>query len=152
MRSKLFFLLIIGVSLLFSPIKAQTNETECISKELDGSLTLRVWGIGRNKLDAVEQAKKNAVHEVVFQGIRKGNRGADQRPIVTIVNARERYRDYFDTFFMDKGEYKEYVSMADRRIGSTKRIKGTTQVSCCITVRVLCPQLRTKLKNDGIIK
>ena len=49
MRSKLFFLLIIGVSLLFSPIKAQTNETECISKELDGSLTLRVWGIGRNK-------------------------------------------------------------------------------------------------------
>ena len=140
------------MGILLSPIKAQTNETECISKELDGSLTLRVWGIGRNKLDAVEQAKKNAVYEVLFQGVRKGNKGTEQRPIVTTVNARDKHRDYFDMFFTDKGEYKKYVSMADRRIGSTKKIKGTTQVCCCITVRVLCPQLRMKLKNDEIIK
>ena len=40
---------------------AFAQETECISKEMDGSLTLRVWGTGRNRTDALEQAKKQAV-------------------------------------------------------------------------------------------
>ena len=36
-------------------------ETECLGIEGDGSQTLRAWGTGRNRADAVEQAKKNAV-------------------------------------------------------------------------------------------
>ena len=47
-------------------VMAQSEQTECISVEQDGSQTLRVWGKGRNRVDAVEQAKKNAVYEVLF--------------------------------------------------------------------------------------
>ena len=46
---------------------------ECMGVELDGSQTLRVWALGRNKVDALEQAKKNAVREVIFKGIRNGS-------------------------------------------------------------------------------
>lgn len=85
-------------------------------------------------------------------GIRKGNEGYDQRPLVTTVNAREKYREYFDVFFADNGEYLNYISMSDRRLGSTVKKISSTQVSVRLTVRVLTPQLRQKLINDNIIK
>ena len=33
-------------------------KAECLGTELDGSMTLKAWGSGRNNSDAVEQAKK----------------------------------------------------------------------------------------------
>lgn len=133
-------------------VVAQSLETECISVEQDGSQTLRVWGKGRNRSDALEQAKKDAVYQVLFQGVLKGNKGYNQRPIVTEVNARERYQDYFDIFFMDGGEYLKYVSMADRRLGTNKKVKVDSQVWYCTTVRILVPELKQRLKQDGILK
>ena len=151
---KKLMLIFVGLmALMFAQeVKAQSFETECISVEQDGSQTLRVWGKGRNRTDAIEQAKKNAVYEILFNGVLKGNKGYNQRPLVTEVNARERYQDYFDIFFMDGGEYLKYVSMADKRLGSTKKIKTDTQVRYCVTVRVLIPELRMRLKEDGILK
>lgn len=134
-------------------VMAQSEQTECISVEQDGSQTLRVWGKGRNRTDAVEQAKKNAVYEVLFKGVLKGNKGYNLRPVLTEVNARERYQEYFDIFFMDGGEYLKYISMADRKIGSTKKkVKDSAQVMYCITVRVLIPELRQRLIQDGVLK
>lgn len=134
-------------------VVAQSYQTECISVEQDGSQTLRVFGKGRNRSDAMEQAKKDAVYEILFKGVQKGNEGYNLRPIVTEVNARERYQDYFDIFFMDGGEYLKYVSMADKRLGSTKKIKDSAaQVGYMVTVRVLIPELRQRLRQDGILK
>ena len=48
------------------------SETECLGVELDGSQTLRVWATGRNKTDAIEQCKKNAVNEVGVLGHDQG--------------------------------------------------------------------------------
>lgn len=152
MKKKLLLICIAFlVSLTVQKANAQSYEPECISVEQDGSQTLRVWGKGRNRSDAVEQAKKDAVYYVLFKGVLKGNKGYNLRPIVTEVNARERYRDYFDIFFMDGGEYLNYVSMADRRLGSTKKVKTDTQVMYCVTIRVLIPELRQRLIRDGII-
>ena len=73
-------------------------EIECLGTELDGTETLRVQGKGSSKSDAIEQAKKNAVYAVIFQGIRNGaDKGCDMRPLVTEVNAREKYEEYFSS-------------------------------------------------------
>ena len=145
---KLFFA---AIALLLSA-GAFAQETECISKEMDGSLTLRVWGTGRNRTDALEQAKKQAIYDVLFKGITKGNTDYNMRPIMTEVNARERYQDYFDIFFMDRGEFLKYISMEDKRAGSTRVIKRNYRdVTVGVTVRVLVPQLRARLKSDGLL-
>ncbi len=151
---KLVLFMVSALALVFigQDAFAQSYEPVCIGREQDGTLTLRVWGEGRNRSDAKEQARKNAVYEVLFNGVLKGNDGYNMRPIVAEVNARERYRDYFDIFFMDGGEYLKYVSLADKRFGSTKKIKGTNQVRYCMTIRVLIPELRTRMKEDGILK
>ena len=154
MRKKNYFSTILFLLFLFHacPTKAQDFEIKCIGTELDGSMTLRVSGKGRNKFDAIAQAKKNAIFAVLFEGVRNGVEGANQRPLVTGANAREKFADYFDCFYQDGGEYKDYVNMADRRLGTTEKIRGGNQVEYAITVRVLRSKLKSKLKSDGIIK
>ena len=124
---------------------------ECMGVELDGSQTLRVSGTGRNKADAIEQAKKNAVREVIFKGIRQGKQGCNMRPIVNEVNAEERYEEYFNIFFADGGEYRKYISMADERNNSRDKTQAKTFVKYTITVRVLRSELKARLKADHVI-
>ena len=97
------------------------SSIKCMGVELDGSQTLRVLGYGRNRSDAKEQAMKNAVWAVVFDGIREGVSGCNMRPLVTEVNARERYEDYFNVFFADGGEYKKYVTLRDTKKRSANK-------------------------------
>lgn len=130
-------------------------KTECLGVELDGSQTLKAWGNGRNRADAVEQAKKNAMRDVIFKGIREGKQECNQKPLIFEVNAEEKYEDYFNAFFTDGGEYKNYVSLRDERIGdkiNRDRKKMTESVTNGLVVRILRAELKAKLIADNIIK
>lgn len=125
---------------------------QCLGVELDGSQTLRVSGYGRNRIDAKEQAEKNAVYAVIFDGIRDGGSGGcNTRPLLTEVNARERYADYFNIFFTDGGEYSKYVSLKDTKRRSADRSKDKLGYSYIMTIRVLTAQLKARLKADNVI-
>ncbi|MDE5837912.1 MAG: hypothetical protein K2H39_02560, partial [Paramuribaculum sp.] len=100
-----------------------SHETICMGVEHDGSQTLRVWGKGSTKADAIEQAKKNAVYDVLFKGIR-GTGECNQRPLVPEVNARERYAKYFNPFFADGGEYNRFVKEESANEASRLEAKG----------------------------
>ena len=128
------------------------NSVRCLGVELDGWQTLRVQGYGRNRADAKEQAMKNAVWAVIFDGIREGVEGCNMRPLVTEVNARERYEDYFNIFFADNGAYKEYVSLRDTKKRSGGREKDKVGYSYDLTIRVLRAQLKARLKADNVIE
>lgn len=127
------------------------SSISCMGIELDGSQTLRVLGYGRNRADAKEQAMKNAVYAVIFYGIRDGVQGCNTRPLVTEVNARERYEEYFNIFFADDGEYKKYVSLRDTKKRSADRSKDKLGYNYEMTIRVLCPELKARLKSDNVI-
>lgn len=132
-----------------------TFKTECMGVEMDGSQTLKAWGNGRNRADAVEQAKKNAVRDVIFNGITEGKQDCEKRPILFEVNAQEKYEDYFNAFFADGGEYKNYISLRDERIGqkiNRDRKKARESVTNGMIVRVLRSELKKKLIADGILK
>ena len=123
----------------------------CLGTEMDGSQTLRVLGYGRNRADAKEQAMKNAVWAVVFEGVREGSEGCNLRPLVTEVNARERYEEYFNRFFADGGPFMEYVSLRDTKKRSADRSKDKIGYTYEMTVRVLRSELKTRLKTDNVI-
>lgn len=133
-----------------SPVYARTS-IRCLGVELDGSQTLRVQGYGRNRSDAKEQAMKNAVWAVIFDGIRDGVEGCNLMPLVTEVNARERYEEYFNIFFMDNGEYKKYVSLQDTKRRSGGKSKDKLGYAYDLTVRVMRASLKARLKSDNVI-
>ncbi len=150
-------LMLIIATLSFVQVSAQTgtvyskSSIKCLGVELDGSQTLRVQGYGRNRADAKEQAMKNAVWAVIFDGVRDGVEGCNMRPLVTEVNAKERYEDYFNLFFADNGEYKKYVSLRDTKKRSGGRSKDKIGYSYDLTIRVLRAQLKARLKTDNVI-
>lgn len=147
----MFFLLsLTSIEAQTQPIVSRSS-IRCLGVELDGSQTLRVQGYGRNRSDAKEQAMKNAVWAVIFDGIRDGVQGCNMRPLVTEVNAKERYEDYFNRFFADNGAYKEYVSLRDTKKRSGGRSKDKLGYAYDLTIRVLRPQLKERLKSDNVI-
>ena len=157
------FLLFAGViTIMFSACKATSTasfrnyETQCLGVELDGSLTLKAWGTGRYWKDAADQAKKNAVRDVLFKGNFAGNGGCINRPLVPEVNAQEKYEAYFNAFFRDGGEYTKYISLKDERISSRAPRKSVARNSDQsvyeVVVRVLRADLQAKLIQDGILK
>lgn len=158
MRTKLFILIAVGLMAGTTAVQAQRRATyqkqaiECMGVEGDGSQTLRVTGTGRNKADAVEQAKKDAVMAVIFDGIRGGLQGCDARPLINELDARDKYDEYFNIFFMDKGEYTKYVSLEDRKLRSNDKSKNKYFKNYRLTVRVLRSELKARLKADGVIK
>ena len=153
---KIIITLLVLMSSAYADAQTQTiyarSSVRCMGVELDGSQTLRVQGFGRNRLDAKEQAKKNAVWAVIFDGIREGTGGCNMRPLVTEVNAKERYEDYFNLFFADNGPYKEYVSLKDTKYRSGGRSKDKLGYAYDLTIRVLRAQLKERLKADNVIK
>jgi hypothetical protein len=130
-------------------------KTECMGVEGDGSTTVKAWGNGRNRSDAVEQAKKNAVRDVIFTGLLEGKQDCKQKPLIFEVNAEEKYEDYFNKFFADGGEFKNYISLRDERILDKldrDRKRGRGSVTNGLILRVLRSELKAKLIADGIIK
>jgi hypothetical protein len=152
---RLFLTLITAMVITAAEAQTQTvfarSSIKCIGVELDGSQTLRVQGYGRNRIDAKEQAMKNAVWAVIFEGIRDGVEGCNMRPLVTEVNAKERYEDYFNIFFSDNGAYRDYVSLRDTKTRSGGREKDKVGYSYNLTIRVLRAQLKARLKADNVI-
>ncbi len=139
-----------------SNIGKYTLEPECLGVEMDGSVTLRAWGTGRNRFDAVDQAKKNALRDVLFKGIRKGNPDCNPRPLVPEVNAEMKYEDYFNRFFSDRhDEYKKFVSGKDERLDNKifrRRMGDSKSVTYSVIVRVQRSRLKEQLIEDGILK
>jgi hypothetical protein len=158
MKQLFTLLLVLSLTSGFSQKKISGNyiyKTECMGVELDGSYTLKAWGNGRNRADAVEQAKKNAIRDVVFNNILEGKEDCARKPLITEVNAIDKYEDYFNKFFTDDGEYKNFISLKDERIGekfSRDRRKAREGVTNGLIVRVLRSELKAKLIADGIIK
>lgn len=157
----MFEIILCGMFLLFAGCASTemsgsySYKTECLGSELDGSITVKAWGNGRNYSDACEQAMKNAVSDVLFKGIIEGKDGCSPRPLVPEVNARQKYEDYFNRFFADGGEYKRYVSLKDERFGDKrKRDKKEARQSVThgIVLRILRADMKTKLIADGILK
>ena len=100
-------------------------------------------------------SKKNAVNDVLFNGIYEGKSVCEKRPIVSEVNARQKYEDYFNEFFTDGGDYKKYISLKDERILqklNRNRKGGRESITQGLIVRVLRSDLKKEMIKNGIIK
>lgn len=150
-----FFIFILSYAQKNENIGNISFESECMGVELDGSVTLKAWGNGRNYLDASEQAKKNAVRDVVFVGIKKGSSECNSLPLLKNQSAKFDNEDYFNVFFADGGKYSHFVSLKDERVmDKVKRDKkknGETRTHGLV-VRVNRSALKQELTKDGIIK
>lgn len=127
--------------------------TKIIATELDGSYTLRAFGKGRNAADAYKEAQKQAVYDVLFNGVQSADSKVQPlRPVMLEVNAKDKYADYFNVFFADGGEFEKFCSLKERRWGTSNFKRTDAQSMAEVTVCVFRAKLIEKLKADNILK
>lgn len=160
MNSKIILLIATVVTLALGSCKTPTTisneyasagfDVTCMGVDPDGTQTLRSWGNGISKDKAIEQAKRRAVETVIFDGI-TGTGDCDKRPLVTEVNARERYETYFNAFFREGGAYNKYVTLEEKR---TSRLKSSnsSMEAWGVVVKVNRSALKARLRDDNVIR
>ena len=60
-------------------------ETECLEDKLDGNYIFMAWGSGSTKKEAIDQAQRNAINDILFKGVNKST--CNVRPLITEVKA-----------------------------------------------------------------
>jgi hypothetical protein len=126
-------------------------KTECLGNNLDGTLILKTWGNGKDKKNAILQAQKNAIRDVLFTGILDGKSDCGSKPLLTEVNVQQKNETYFDVFFSNKGDYSNFIS-SEKSKNKVEVKPSRNGVTTGVVVKVLKSELKQKMISDGIIK
>jgi hypothetical protein len=160
MSNKNLLLPIVLLALLFSSCATKKQldletekfryELECAGNGTQGTYLVKVWTYSRNAGRAAAQAKKNAVHGVIFKGIVGYNGCVSQRPLASNPGVELEHKDFFTFFFDDnKGEYMKYVSITSAQ---QEILKVGKDYKVGVVVSVQKDALRRALENAGVIK
>lgn len=128
-------------------------EIEAVNTGAQGTYLIKVWSYSKKPNIAIEQAKKNAVHGVVFKGF-MGKQGVPgQKALVSDPNIEEEKGEFFDAFFADNGDFLKYVNVSgDGTIAAEDRMKVGKEYKMGVIVSVDVANLRKALENAGIVK
>ncbi len=130
-------------------------EIECAGIGKDGYYLIKVFTYSKKKNLPMEQAKKNAVHGILFKGFSGNDQTGcyTQKPICTNPNIEFEKAEFFDTFFEDGGKYMKYVTdSSDGNIDPNDRMKVGKEYKVGIIVAVSKDLLRKDMEAAGIIK
>lgn len=126
-------------------------DIRCAGTAKDGSYIVQVTSVGKTSEIAQTNARKCAVHGILFKGVAQGGPGCTpQRAMISDPSVMTSRADFFDAFFADNGQYGRYVSQADGTFASPMRIKGGYKA--VMTLVVNKDQLRKDLERAGIIR
>ncbi len=127
-------------------------EIECVSEGAEGTYLIKVFSYSKKPKVAIEQAKKNAVHGIIFQGF-SNNKCAPKPALTKNPDLESEKADFFDAFFADGGKYMKYVQESnDGSIDAEDRLKVGKEYKIGVVVSVRVASLRKDLEEAGIIK
>lgn len=130
-------------------------EIECMGTGTDGNYLIKVWSFSRRPHVAAEQAKKNAVHGVIFKGVPQGERGCVSQPaLARNSNLEQEKAAFFQDFFREGGKYQKFVNLTTNgAVAAGDRMKiGRREYKIGIIVSVNKALLRKDLEDAGIVR
>lgn len=128
-------------------------ELEAVGIGAQGTQLVKVWTYSKLPSIAIEQAKKNAVHGIIFRGYTSKTGIPGFRPMALNPNLEIERKDFFDPFFAEGGKYMKFVALSNEgRIAAEDRIKVGGRYKIGVVVTVYTTELRKDLENAGIIR
>ncbi len=164
------FLKICIIALLIVPINSllsQTNSNRRVTEERTRnwqyeSICSESGGTGSSYLIqvtsyvgdvrlALNQAKKNAIHAVLFKGVAGNNLGCTAKEPLIINGVYNDNFEYFEDFFYNTRQYNQFATAPSGTAESSEKLKRKmNKVTFIISVNV--DELRKKLEYDKIIE
>ena len=129
-------------------------EIEAVQTGVQGTYLIKVWSYSKKPNVAIEQAKKNAVHGIIFRGFAGKDRVPGQKPIARNPNLENEKAEFFKEFFATGGKYLKFVSLTnDGAVAAGDRFKiGKKEYKIGVLISVNKERLRKDLEASGVIK
>jgi hypothetical protein len=149
MKQQFIFLCIFLNSFCFSQknkmnVGNYTFDIECHKNNFDGTLVLKSFGLSNlNYKEALLEAKKRALYQIIFEGVSKGASDCVSLPILNDLNAKSKHEAYFNKFFKKNGEFNKYVEIKPSTNNNKDKVFYLT---------IKKSDLKAKLEEDGILK
>lgn len=158
MKRKLFlFCAVVSALFLYScssskpALDVWNYDIRCAGTAKDGSYIVQVTSVGATSAAAKQNAKKCAVHGIIFKGLAAGGAGCrPQKPMVADPALMTSRADFFDAFFADGGQYGRYVNEAEGTFAAPMKISNGYKA--VMTLVVSKDMLRKDLERAGIIR
>lgn len=130
-------------------------EIECVGTGTDGHSLIKVWSYSKRPDVAAEQAKKNAIHGIIFKGVPAGERGCvSQPPLARSSNLEQEKEAFFNDFFREGGKYQKFADLTTNgAIAAEDRLRiKRREYKIGVIISVNKTLLRQDLEDAGIIR
>lgn len=128
-------------------------ELECEGVGTTGTYLIKVWSYSKKPTIAIEQAKKNAVHGVIFKGFSGSGAGCTQKPLTNNPALEQEKAEFFKDFFAAGGKFMKFVGVSgDGSVPVWDRKKIGKEYKLGVVVSVQKDLLRKDLEAAGIIR
>ena len=125
-------------------------QTECVIIETDGYVTIKIWDTKKGAKYKPEQARKDAIHAILFSGISGGNGCTTQPQILNKNEEQENFKPIHKSFFAKKGKWSMFTrsSATETTLPANLGVKNWKVYQVSISKN----ELRKYLEEQKIIK
>ena len=147
---KLLLTVLISLFLLSFTFSNQSYQTECLSLDIDGYITFKIWDTKKAAKYSFDQARKDAIHAILYSGISGGNGCATQPPILSKIQEQENFKSIEKSFFAKRGKWSMYTrsSATETTLPANLGIKNWKVYQISVSKN----ELRKYLEEQKIIK
>lgn len=153
MKNKIILIIIIAISTMsfysFANSKP-TFQTECVTIETDGYITIKIWDSKKGAKYRIVQARKDGIYAILYSGI-SGINGCDtQPPLLNKTEERENFKTIEKTFFAKNGLWSMFTrsSAVETTLPTNIGINNWKVYQVSISKN----ELRKYLEDQNIIK
>ena len=151
-KNNLQALLIVMSSLMLLSFASNNRnyQTECVTIETDGYVTIKIWDTKKGAKYKPEQARKDAVHAILYSGISGGTGCSTQPPILNKAEEQDNFKSIEKSFFAKKGKWSMFTrsSATETTLPANLGVKNWKVYQVSISKN----ELRNYLEEQKIIK
>lgn len=146
---KIFIMLVFSAFFL-SFVSDRNYQTECVSLETDGYLTIKIWDTRKGANYKPVQARKDAVNAILYSGISGSNGCSTQPPILNKAEEQEKFKSIEESFFARNGKWVMFTRSTATETTVPSRIDNKSWK--VYQVSISKNELRKYLEENNIIK
>jgi hypothetical protein len=146
----IYLTLIVTILSSFGIKNNRTYQTECVTLETDGYVTLKIWDTKRGAKYQPEQARKDAINAILYSGVSSGGGCATQPPILNKSDEQENFKAIEKNFFAKNGKWSMFTrsSATESTLPASLGLKNWKVYQVSISKN----ELRKYLEDQKIIK
>jgi len=145
----LFFNFNVFYSQKYNDKYVNNSEIEGVAVGNQDTKLIKVWVLVKNPNKAVDQAKLNAIHGMIFNG---ASGKCNIKPISINPNAEQENRLFFNNFFRKNGDYLRFINTSSVKINPNDRIKILGNYKIGVQLSVNYTSLKNYLMTNKVVK